>query len=675
MRASQNTLSLLGSILLALSANADRVYHVAQDGKDSADGLAAVAKGDSKTGPFGTIDAALAAVARFRLAATVPETIRIQLHGQTIALNSPLRITPEMSGFSPSNPLIIESAPGASATLSGGRQALSWKAVPNERDVWTTQIPGQREGMAPRQLFADGKRLTRARTPNTGYFQSTSKLRQAGDLIEIPFKAGDIKPTWAQEKGAEVFILEKWTQLILPIRSIDSAAQVVRLPGKLHEWMTEPDARFWFENTRDGVDQPGEWCVDTTTGVLTLNVAPGEDPNKMAIVAPQHQLLVSFEGDSQAKKPVRNVILRNLRLANADWSIPPEGQISPQAAVETRGAVRAAYAVDCAIENCKLEHIGGYGFDLGAGCQGWRITGNEVKDAGAGAIRVGEPGGAADDLNACKGHTISDNTFHHLGKVFPQAVGILLFQTSGNLVSHNEVSNLYYTAVSVGWTWGYQASPCHRNVIEFNHLHHIGQGALSDMGGIYTLGPQPGTILRNNLIHDIRSHDYGGWGLYTDEGSTGILLENNVVYGCKSSGFHQHYGRENVIRNNIFAFNTEHQLMRSREEDHLSFTFTNNIVVWDSGDLLGTTWNASTNKFRMDSNLYFDTRAGTDLKGYDFKGLKWAEWRQAGLDTASIIADPLFTDPAKRDFRLKPGSPALALGFKQIDLSTVGPRK
>src|SRR4029079_3344744 len=184
----------------------------------------------------------------------------------------------------------------------------------------------------------------------------------------------------------------------------------------------------------------------------------------------------------------------------------------------------------------------------------------------------------------------SDNSIRALGRVYSPAIGVLILQSANNRVVHNEISDLYYTAVSICWTWGYRASPCSNNIVEFNHMHHIGQDMLSDMGAVYTLGIQRGTVIRNNLIHDVSAFTYGGWGLYPDEGSTDIVWENNVVYRCKSAGLHQHYGRDNIIRNNIFAFNREHQLMRTREEAHLSFIFTNNIVLYNSGALLGSNW-------------------------------------------------------------------------------------
>ena len=147
-----------------------------------------------------------------------------------------------------------------------------------------------------------------------------------------------------------------------------------------------------------------------------------------------------------------------------------------------------------------------------------------------------------------------------------------------------------------------------------------------------------------------------------------MLIENNVVYRCKSAGFHQHYGRENTVRNNIFAFNQENQLMRTRAEPHVSFFFEHNIVYFDQGRLLGSDWTGD--GFTMKGNVYFDTRSSE----ISFAGQSFAEWQSAGRDTGSVIADPLFVNAGNFDFRLLPGSPALKLGFQPIDLSSVGPR-
>jgi parallel beta-helix repeat protein len=173
-------------------------------------------------------------------------------------------------------------------------------------------------------------------------------------------------------------------------------------------------------------------------------------------------------------------------------------------------------------------------------------------------------------------------------------------------------------------------------------------------------------VERNNLCHDVTRYEYGGWGLYTDEGSSQILLENNIVYRTQDGGFHQHYGRENIVRNNIFALGEEAQLRRTRQEAHRSFTFERNIVYWEKGKLLDGAW--SNGQFLFDHNLYW--QAGGQPIQFERNSL--AEWQQRGQDVHSLVADPLFADPAHGDFTLKPGSPAAKIGFQPIDMGQIG---
>jgi len=189
---------------------------------------------------------------------------------------------------------------------------------------------------------------------------------------------------------------------------------------------------------------------------------------------------------------------------------------------------------------------------------------------------------------------------------------------------------------------------------------------LSDMGGIYTLGPSEGTRVTNNVFHDIYAYTYGGWGLYTDEGSSNILFENNLVYRVKSGGFHQHYGRENIVRNNILADSKEQQLQATRVEPHLSFTLENNIVYWTTGKLLAGRW--SQIKYESRNNCYWNAAD----KPFTFAGKTLADWQVAEHELGSIIADPKFKDPANDNFQLPPDSPALKLGFKPFDPTKAG---
>ncbi len=233
-------------------------------------------------------------------------------------------------------------------------------------------------------------------------------------------------------------------------------------------------------------------------------------------------------------------------------------------------------------------------------------------------------------------------------------------------MTHNDIADLYYTGISAGWRWGYSNGLAKNNSIRFNNVHHLGHGVLSDMGGIYTLGPSEGTVIGNNIFHDIYAYSYGGWGLYTDEGSTGITMENNLVYNTKTGSFHQHYGKDNVVRNNILVCSENPQIAATRVEDHLSFTLEHNIVYWKTGALFGGPWDRI--RAKVDHNCYFNA-AGDPVT---FAGKDLQAWRAHGYDQHSIIADPLFVDAENNDYRLKPNSPALKIGFQPFDYSEAG---
>jgi parallel beta-helix repeat protein len=176
-------------------------------------------------------------------------------------------------------------------------------------------------------------------------------------------------------------------------------------------------------------------------------------------------------------------------------------------------------------------------------------------------------------------------------------------------------------------------------------------------------------VIRGNHIHDVDSWTYGGWGIYTDEGSTGIAIENNLVYRTKSGGFHQHYGKENVVRNNIFALAREEQIARSRAEPHTSFTFERNVVYWTDGPLFAKNW--KDDHFVVNRNVYWNA-AG---KPVTFPGGDLDQWHKRGHDTESVIADPKFKDPARGDFSFTDESVVKKVGFVPFDVSKAGPRK
>jgi parallel beta-helix repeat protein len=644
--------------------SAPLVLHVATNGNDAASGALTRQPGD---GPMASLGAALRKIQ----AARPTNGATIFIHGGVYRLAAPLVLTPDLSGVSATQPLLITAFGKQQPILSGGVRLGGWRE--ESPGLWSADARAQLgSNWMFRSLFINGRRAIRARTPNEGELLRMDGARFNDQPFQFKYRATDLNPAWVAPGDVEVVAFEKWTDVRQFLREVKVTEHRATLSGSSTVHTREADARYFVENAPDAIDQPGEWRLDRKTGVVKAKFAPKENPNDLEIVVPRLKELLEFRGDLAGQRAVHHVVLRGLTLADTDWTMGDDGYRDTQAAVAVRGDIFGDGMRECAIENCKLTRLGGYGIDLGRGCQGNRIVGNELVDLGAGGIRVGEATVRTNAFDATHGSVITDNHLHHLGRVYPPAVGVLILQSATNRVAHNAIHDLYYSAVSVGWTWGYRESPCHHNTIEFNHLYDVGQGLLSDMGAVYTLGPQPGTVVRNNLIHHVKSFTYGGWGLYTDEGSTGIVLENNIVHHCLSAGFHQHYGKENVIRNNIFAFNQQNQLMRSRDEAHTSFFFTNNIVVFASGQLLGSTWH--NDKFVLERNLYWKSRAGLDAPSIGFAGANLAQWQARGHDTNSIVADPLFVDAARDDFQLRPASPALSLGFKPIDVGSIGPR-
>ncbi|MBZ5621197.1 MAG: right-handed parallel beta-helix repeat-containing protein [Acidobacteriia bacterium] len=607
----------------------------------------------SPGGPVKTlVEARDAARGQRRAGAT--GSIPIQIRDGVYFLRETLVLTPEDSHT------VWEAAPGARPAISGGRVISGWKK--GSGLIWTADA-GQPYF---RQLFVSGRRAQRARTPNVGFYRIDGPS-PSDKPIRLHYRGNDIKPQWAGS-GAEVIGLLAWADFRMPIVSVDESTRSASLTLDPRPSNKESDARYYIENAPDGLDSAGEWYLDRSTHTVSYWPMPGENLQAEQVIAPALVELVRLEGMPEQQEFVRNVTFRGLNFEHADWTMDEKGYADTQAAIPAAAAIEGIGALDTKIEKCTVAHSGGYGIFFGRGSKRTQVLASELFDLGGGGIKLGEARPFANDPEQNYENVVADNHIHDLGLVYAPAVGVWVLESGRNQIVHNRIHDLFYTAISVGWTWGYGPNQSKGNVIEYNHIHDVGREMLSDMGGIYTLGVQTGTRIRNNLIHGIASFTYGGWGIYPDEGSSEMLIENNIVYNCKSAGFHQHYGRENMVRNNIWAFNRENQLMRTRAEPHVSFTFESNIVYFDQGRLLGSNW--SDDKYVMKGNIYFDTRGN----GIRFAGKSFAEWKAAGRDTESIIADPLFVNASNFDFRLRPESPALKMGFHQIDMTGVGPR-
>ena len=662
--------------MTALAAAPRADFFVATAGNDSWSGRLEAPNAAGTDGPFATVDRARRAVRDLK---TKGKGVTVLVRGGTYTLAGPIVFEPPDSGAAKAA-VTYAAYPGEKPVLSGGVRIRGWNLTAGGR--WEAKLEAP---WAFSQLWVDGTRRFRPRVPKDGYFHVAAGLpptpgAKAKGYDRFRAFAEDL-PADLVPAEVEVCALHLWHMNRMRVAAADRATGVVTLTGPTSmspEWANfRRGDLYLLENVRGALSVPGEWFLDLPAGTLVYLPMPGESPETAVVVAPRLDRLVEFRGGLADRARVHDIELRGLGFEHANWNVPAGGYSCGQAESALGGAVELTGARDVTFKDCTVARVGEYAVCVREGCRGVVIDGCVLHDLGAGGVKVGAFwDDRSRDPGAVTGWTtIRDCAIAHGGRMHPAACGVLIGHSPHNTVEHNAIYDFYYTGISVGWSWGYAASDAHHNTIAGNLVHTLGQGVLSDMGGIYTLGVSPGTTVADNIFRDIVSFEYGGWGIYFDEGSTGIVAERNLVYGCKSAGFHQHYGRDNIVRNNIFALNRESQLMRTRAENHRSFTFTRNIVVADGSPLLASNWSGT--GFDIDRNLYWDTTGPSGSAGAPagpMRGTSWQEWRARGFDRHSVVADPEFRDPANGDFRLNPGSPASRIGFEPFDYSKAGRR-
>ena len=629
--------------------------------------------------PVATLTAARDRVREYRKNNKVSQPLEIIPQAGEYFMFQPLVFTGEDSGTE-DYPLILKAEDGTKVVFRGGVELRGVEEV-NEQ-LWRIFVPQVAwYDSYFDQLYVNGRRAVRARTPSKGLYSvkkaaETVLIKGKGLLPELAVQDIGLDSADAEcfrhfsredYKDAVITFYHRWDNTMKHIAGFEDSTCSIRTIGTGMQPSNSIDREscYYIDNFRSALDAPGEWYLDRS-GYLYYIPMEGETIKNTSFFAPVLKEFIVIQGDSTTGKRVENIRFENLIFEISGYQLPAHGNEAMQAASPVGASVTLDFADNISFKNCEVAHTGNYAFWFRRACSKCTVSHSFLHDLGAGGVKIGETviRPAIDEIT--NNITIDNDIITNGGNVFPSAVGIIIFNASDNKLTHNEIANFRYTGISAGWVWGYSPSPSKRNIIEFNHIHHLGWGELSDMGGVYTLGASEGSTVSNNVIHHVYSFDYGGWGLYTDEGSYGITEENNLVYACKSSGFHQHYGKENIIRNNIFALNIKAQLQATRIEEHRSISFTNNIIFFDWGSLLSSNWD----KFNLlsDYNCYWDVRS----KAIRFADKSFKEWQKSGKDVHSIIADPLFVNPGAYDFHFKNLSVAKKIKFTPFDYSKAG---
>jgi len=675
--------------MMAVTAPRDAcaiTFFVAPNGNDNWNGRIAKPNAEKTDGPFATLKRARDAV-RSEKAAGVPGPYTVEVRGGTYYLDEPLRFGPEDSG-SPDAPVVFRAYAGEKPVISGGRRITGFRAGRiNGVACRQAPFPQVRQGWYFHQLYTrrhGARHFERRFRPTTGMLTTAgltySPARKASPhraaQQDFIFRPGDFRK-WRNLDDIEVVALHSWSASRLYIEKLDFEHNVVRFTAmptfRIGHWYGANRNPYWIENIREELKRPGQWYLDRSESVLYYVPLPGETPENLEFVAPRLECLVIVRGDPAERRFVEYLRFEGLAFCHAAWSPPRTGYDVSQGQPTLPAAVEWSWARHCVMERCTVAHTGAYAVCLGRGCSGNTIRGCLLYDLGGGGVKVGDSrmNRNAEPPELPENNTIANNVISDGGIENFSANAVWAGIVRGLTIRHNEIRNFPYTGIAVGWCWGYAKTSAADNRIEFNHIHHV-MRLLQDGGGIYTLGQQPGSVIRGNVIHDCFKSPFacnvGQLGIYLDEGSGPFRIEQNLVYDVQMGGFNQHYGRGNLVRNNIFAFIRQDPITCGRGEKHLCYTFERNIVYLEGRDMLSTRYDPGRANTTFDYNLYFSTSGKPPL----FGGRTFEQWTAAGFDRHSLIADPRFVDASRRNFRVKPDSPAFKLGITPPDAAAAG---
>lgn len=537
------------------------------------------------------------------------------------------------------------------------------------------------------------------------------------------------------EAIVHIFQAWYWHNLMYRIKAINWERHVVELGEGGWQTNTvkgvAPNAigkssRFFIENVFEELDATGEWYLDKEEGILYYKPKEGMDLSNAKVEAVLLKRLIEFRGSRQ--HPVRYIQLKGFRFSHAattfmdEYEIPSPGDWG----IHRGGSVFLEGAEDCAVEECFFDAVGGNAVFISDHNRRIKIFGNKFTNIGESAIcLVGKPNIDKTKEWKCplcgerkswdfgpdpKGYPaecqISNNLIHDIGVFGKQTAGVFMAMSMKNTISHNHIHHVPRAAVCInGPYWG-------GHIIEYNDIHDTVQetgdhGSFNSWGRGHCFHPdqngikvphEPGdpewdprftTIIRNNRFREdpFQASFISGdnnLGIDMDDNSAFYHVYNNLCIGV---GVQNRTGAYHLTENNIFINPQDLMCYHIVFENNHYKLVRNILVISDKFDNFTDQWGDNFYQVlyppargpwfeQCDFNVFFNERgpfsAHVTFRGASAEEYSLEKWRELGMDRNSVLADPLFVDPANGDYRVKPESPALKLGFKNFDMGKFG---
>jgi hypothetical protein len=502
--------------------------------------------GTNPNQPIQTLQHAQAVVRT--MTGTMTGDIVVNLRGGTYALASTWTLATADSGTN-GHDVIWQAYPGEVPVLSGGQQITGWTLQDPVKNIWQASVGS----LQFRQLYVNGQRANLARSAGglagsiiqtaTGYLTTDTSLqnfRRPGDLEFVYSGPGAMASPyiqWIEDRISVAGISGTPTSTII---TMSNAAwyTATHIP-----WSSSQDVAYpsYLENAYEFLSHPGDWYLDHAAGIVYYMPRAGERMATAQVIAPTLQTLVQGAGDSLAA-PLQNVQFKGITFAYAGWLGPTRegGFVDWQAdwrlnssfqGLRMPASVVFQTAQAIRLEGDTFTHLGGAGLDLYGGSQTNVVIGNTFTDISGNGLQIGDISDPVrnDPRARDQYNLIADNYIHDVAVEYHGGVGIFLGYVAYTTVSHNEIYNVPYTGISLGWGWGGFVTYMQNNLVASNNVHDYMQ-LLGDGGALYTLSAQPNSTIADNWFHDSpMSSRYFGGAIYHDFGSAYFAEADNVM--------------------------------------------------------------------------------------------------------------------------------------------------